>query len=383
MKKTMIGLDLDRENAQISYYNERCTQPETVSLSQQEERYLIPVPADLFKLIEGNVELGQTALANFLKTCISYIKPVPQMEDVCIMVTMKQITQPWADALRLACQMLGIRPEDIFLQTHQESFCCYTLNQKRELWSHRVALFEYEDSRISSYVMKIDYSTRPALVSAEPEEVLDLGRQGNLDAQQWDKKRDGLFLNMIREVFRNDSFSAIYLIGDSFDKTWAVESLQFLCRRRHVFQGRNLYTKGACYGAMQRMGIDKKTNQLLYFSPDMVTVNLSMQMDMRGKTGSYMLISAGVNWFEAEHTCEFIADDTNEIEIFARSMEGGAPERYSIVLKGLEPRKGRTMRLWLQARFTAQNRCRVTVRDLGFGEFYPPSGKVWESTLEV
>lgn len=383
MKKTMIGLDLDREYAQISYYNERCTQPETVSVSDQEDSYLVPVPEDLFSLIEGNVELGLMALANFLKKCISLIRPALQMPEVCIMVTMKQISLPWAEGIRSACQMLGIPAENVFLQTHQESFCCYTLNQKRELWTQRVALFEYEESSISSYIMKIDYSTRPALVSAQAGEVLNLGRQGSLSDSQWNEKRDALFLDLIRDVFCSDSFSAIYLIGDSFDKTWAVESLQFLCHRRHVFQGRNLYTKGACYGAMQRVGIGKKINQLLYFSPDMVTVNLSMPMDVRGKTGSYMLISAGTNWFEAEHTCEFIADGTNEVEIFARSMEGGAPEKYSIVLKGLEPRQGRTLRLWLHARYIAQNRCKVTIRDLGFGEFYPPSGKVWESTLEV
>ncbi len=383
MKTTLIGLDLDRDNAQISYYNERVVEPETVAVSEHPECYLIPVPADMFRLIEAKMELGQTALANFLKKCISFLKPAVQPEDICIMVTMKRMDLLWADAIREACQMIGIGRENVFLQTHQESFCSYTLNQRRDLWAHSVALFEYEEKTISSYIMRIDYSTKPALVTAQPGKVLELGTQGSRSQQQWDQRRDELFRKMIEETLDREQISAVYLIGDSFDKTWAVESLRVLCHRRHVFQGRNLYTKGACYSAMQRMGKKKRLDQFLYQSDDLVTVNLSMQMEVRKKMSSYTLINAGISWFEAEHVCEFIAENTDEVEIYAKSMLGGDTEKYSIVLKGLPKREGRTVRLWLSAKFTSPNRCKITVRDLGFGEFYPPSGMVWESTLEV
>lgn len=383
MGRTMIGLDLDRENAQISYYNDRLMEPETVAVPEHQDRYLIPTPADLFSLIEGNVELGMTALANFIKTCIGYIRPAVAPQDVCIMVTMEEITRVWADALREACQIAGIAEENIFLQTHRESFCCYTLNQRRDLWMHRVALFAYEDGRISSCVMDIDYQTKPALVQARAGQVLELGKQGERDDAQWNEQRDRMFLDMIRETFRGNAFSAVYLIGDGFDKTWAVESIPFLCSRRHVFQGRNLYTKGACYGAMQRMGAGKKLDQYLYCSEDMVETNLSMQMQIRGAASSYMLISAGVNWFEAEHTCEFLISGTNEVVIYAKSMRGGDLESYTISLKGLPERPDRTTRLMMQLKFIARGRCRVTIRDLGFGDFYPSAGAAWESILEV
>lgn len=385
MRRTIIGLDLDRESSQISYYSERSMEPETASIQENQDRYLIPTPSDLFSLIEGNVELGQMTLANFLKACIGYIGTAVKPENVCIMITMKEITLPWAQALRNACQMIGIRDEYVFLQTHRESFCCYTLSQKKDLWMHRVALFEYEDTKISSYIMNIDYRTKPALVSAEPGKSVDLGRQGRKSDEQWNEQRDERFLEMIQEVFQEDTFSAVYLIGDSFDKTWAVESLQYLWsnRRRRVYQGRNLYTKGACYAAMQRMEVGKKLDDFLYWSEDLVESNLSMQMEYRGKMTTHMLINAGVNWFEAEYVCEFILDDTQEVVIYAKSMMGGTPESYSIVLKDLPERPKRTTRLQMHLKFIAQKRCKVTIRDLGFGEFYPPSGKVWESILEV
>lgn len=383
MKKTIIGLDLDREYTQITYYNERMTEPETVSIMQNQDRYLIPTPGDLFSLIEDSVELGLMTLANFLKTCLGFLKPAVDPQEIVIMITMKTMAQPWTDALRGACEMAGIAGENVFLQTHGESFCSYTLHQKKDLWMYRVALFEYEDTRITSYVMSIDPATKPALVRVTPGSVLDLGKRGARSEEEWNETRDARFLELIRETFQGERFSATYLIGDSFDKTWAVESLQFLCQRRHVFQGRNLYTKGACYAAMQRMGAGKNLDNYLYHSEDLVETNLSMRMHVRGRVVNYMLVGAGVNWYEADHTCEFITDGTDEIVIYGKSMHGTEAQSYSITLKGLPQRPGRTTRLQLQAKFIAANRCKVTIRDLGFGEFFAPSGLVWESVLEV
>lgn len=382
MGRTVIGMDLDRSYAQISYYNERSLEPETLSAQENQNRCQIPAPPDLFPLIEGNVELGLTTLANFIKRCIQGIRPAVEPEESCIMVTMREVTAQWAEALKEACQMAGFARENVFLQTHRESFCCYTLHQRKDVWLHKVALFEYEDEKIFSYVMDIDYRTKPALVSAEPGPEAVIRRNGEED-DAWDKLRDQAFLALIQETFQGEPYSAAFLIGDRFDKSWAVESVQMLCRRRHVFQGQNLYTKGACYAAMQRMGIGKKLDHYLYYSEDTVEKNLSMQMEIRGKAGDYQLISAGVNWFEAEHTCEFLISGTNKVVIYAKSIHGGGLESYSIELKGLPKSEDRTRRLMLKLKFIARGRCRATVRDLGFGEFYPSTGSVWESVLEV
>lgn len=383
MKQTIIGLDLDRKYAQITYYNERSQEPETVSVGAQQEHYLIPVPEDLFSLIESSVELGIMTLANFLKNCMAGIKPAVRPENACMMITMREMAAPWPDALRDACEMAGMQRANVFLQTHRESLMYYALNQKRDLWYHKVALFEYEDADILSYIMEIDYRTKPALVTVEKGRVLSLGKQGAMDKKQWDAFRDGKFLEMIEEIFESGTFSCVYLIGDSFDKTWAVESLQYLCFKRHVYQGRNLYTKGACYGAMDRLGAGRKLDNFLYHSEDMVETNLSMEMEIRGRNTSYQLIAAGANWFEAEHICEFIPDDTKEIVIYGRSIMGKDTESFSIVLKDMPERPPRTTRLQMKMKFIAAGKCKVTIRDMGFGEFYPPSGLVWESVLEV
>ena len=49
MRKAIIGLDLEKEYSQISYYSDRTGEPETVSIVQNEDKYLIPTPEGLFR----------------------------------------------------------------------------------------------------------------------------------------------------------------------------------------------------------------------------------------------------------------------------------------------------------------------------------------------
>ena len=174
-------------------------------------------------------------------------------------------------------------------------------NQKKELWYHASALFEYNQSHISSWLMKTDSRTKPALVRVLPGEKVELGYPSGRSSEEWNARRDQKFLELIQKYFSGRSGVVHnFLIGDSFDKTWAVESLQYLCRKRHVFQGRNLYTKGACYAVVcRRLHIGKNLDNYLYASEDMVEYNIGMQMDIRGQNTDYMLISAGINWYEA------------------------------------------------------------------------------------
>ncbi|MGYP000098079688 len=51
-----------------------------------------------------------------------------------------------------------------------------------------------------------------------------------------------------------------------------------------------------------------------------------------------------------------------------------------MALPGLPERPERTTRLGVNLQYTSQDECRVTVKDLGFGEMFPSSGKEWTET---
>ncbi len=383
MSRTIIGLDLAQGYSQISYYNERNGEVESVSMHKNKENYLIPTPKELFETSQDAMDLGIVMLSNFIKACISFIKPVPEPSGICMMITMREIQRPWIGNLKKACEMIGIPADQVLMQSYKESFQCYVLNQKKDVWNQSVALFEYDYDRINAQILKIDRSMKPALVTIEDRHSQKLGFKEGLTDQQWNEKRDQLFLEQIKTVFQNEKISSCFLIGENFDKEWAIDSLQLLCKRRHVFLGQNLYAKGACYGMCKRLGAGKALNDFLYRSEDLVEVNLSMQLQIHGKESRYILINAGRNWFDSRHTFEIILGTENKLSFIVKSMMGGDPDVYSITLTGLPERPERTTRIRIEAEYQDAKHCKITVRDMGFGELFPSSNLVWTSVLNV
>lgn len=385
INEVIVGFDLGRNFSLITFYNHKISDPITISTEEGQEKYLIPTPRDIFPLVEGKKELGDVLLSNFFKECFEMLGAEVLADHISIMVTMEKMEEPWVSAIPSSLAMLDIPRSNVFLQDYRESFFYFTLNQKKELWNYKVALFEYEDSKITAFELDIDYKTRPALVRVTKMAQLVLDkkvRRGKKDSD-WDLERDRLFLGLIQKIFANKIFSSTYLIGDNFDKTWAVRSLQYLCNnRRHVFQGRNLYTKGACYGAMQRKGL-ADIGDYLYVGEDMVEVNVGMQMQIRGKESYYLCLNAGMDWYEAYHTYELILDDTDELILYFKPIDTSPARTHSIFLEGLPARPNKTTRLEVNISFLSVHKCRVFIRDLGFGGLFPAYGKSWEEIIDV
>ena len=157
--------------------------------------------------------------------------------------------------------------------------------------------------------------------------------------------------------------------------------MPLLCRhQRHVFYGNNLFAKGACYGAKEKVE-ERNLKGYLYAGSDLVRMNVGMEMLVYRSPAYHSLISAGVNWYEAEGGCELLLDDTRELTFVVSNMENTKKERYSMALPGLPERPAKATRLRLHLEFESASQCNIEVEDLGFGELYPSSGLVWHETM--
>ena len=105
-------------------------------------------------------------------------------------------------------------------------------------------------------------------------------------------------------------------------------------------------------------------------------------MEIRGQEGYYPLVNAGINWYMARHTCEFLLGDEKEVVIYSRTVRGEEME-HTLALSQLPDRPRRATRLRLAISFTAPDRCRGRAEDLGLGELYPSSGKIWEANISL
>ena len=72
-----------------------------------------------------------------------------------------------------------------------------------------------------------------------------------------------------------------------------------------------------------------------------------------------------------------------EIEFQIDDLMTGKSRIVTLPLEGIPDRTGYTIRLLMELVFEKQDECRVSVRDVGFGEFYPPSGFETEIKIQL
>lgn len=376
-----IGFDLGRESSVFTFYHQNNTEPMTVSSVPGEEKYQIPTPRDLFPLIEQEAELGVALLSNFFKMCFEKLSAVGPMGGISVMVTMETMKPVWVKAIRQALEMLDVPMDRIYLQDYLESFYYYALSQKKDLWRYKVALFEYKQDFITGYELSINANTKPAMVTIKNRGriCLDEKTRGSRKPEHWKRMKDVRFLEQAKKQIGTDAYSTVYLVGEEFDQSWEHESIKYLCSRRKVYQGQNLYSKGACYGAMHLSGM-VSIGSFLYAGPDMIEHNISMKMFRCGVESRVDMINAGINYYMAYYTCEFILDDTEELVFTSRSIHGDTAD-HTVKLTDIPKRPNRATRIRMEMTFAAKDRCRVRLEDLGLGELYKSSGKKWEAVI--
>lgn len=371
----LLGMDLNEGGVQLTYYTRAMSEPVTVHPEPEQSGYRIQWPED---------ERSGEGLGRFFTRCFALVPGADNREALQLMLTMRRLEKDRGDELIRALTELGLQRKHIFLQDYKSSFYFFTVNQKKELWNYDVALFEYVDDALVGSILHMDKTTRPATVTVaeaarQPmgEEIRD-GREG----QEWQKEQDRLFFELLKRTFERRNVSTAYLVGEYFEQGWADRSFQYLCTRRHAFQGENLFSRGACYAAMERAGMISLSG-LLFMGEDMICSNLGMELRIRGKLSFYPMISAGINWYDAYHTCEMVLDEGNTLTIQSLPMTGGDPVFHVIRLTGLPERPRRATRLRLTLYFTGAETCCAEVEDLGFGGLFRSSKKRWESVIHL
>ncbi|MCD7717064.1 MAG: DUF5716 family protein [Lachnospiraceae bacterium] len=391
----ILGIDLNAEYAQVTYWHQSVREPETLGVRdgtqqlppgmEQTEEY--PAVDRVFEKIEkgepiesnGIVYETGEILAAYLRLCIADLKLLTDNTVLHVMVTVRQLDESLNQVIVDALQRLGVDRKRIYVQDYLSSFYYHTVNQKKELWMQDVALLTWESEEVVGYVLHIDRSTKPAIASVDPvarQPMTEEVRAGRSE-EDWNKEKDRLFFELLKKVFERRTVSVSYLMGDYFNKSWAKRSIQFLCTGRRAWQGMNLYSKGACYAAMERAGLIPP-REILYGGMDMVDRNIGMEMRIRGKDSWYPLVNAGVNWYEVHHVCEFILHGEREIRLFSRPMDpNGLSVEHTMRLPGLPRRPDRATRLRLTVYFSSPSHCHIDVEDLGFGGLYKSSGMSW------
>ena len=290
------------------------------------------------------------------------------------------------DVLGKVAAGLQLKAGHIAFQNYSESFYAYTLHQEKEIWKNDVVIFEYHHF-LKMLCLECNRRTRPQVVFIERRDFPGVERrvwkEEEAGRQLQMEELDALFLHLAGEALSGRMVSTVFLLGDGFKESWMKESLKFLCRNRRVFQGNNLYSKGACYGMRERINPGREWQEYVYLGDEKLKSNIGLRALRQGEDSYFAVLDAGTNWYEAFSEFEIILEEGNTVEFVITPLTGGNVTNRSVSLDGLPERPGRTTRLNVQVEMASVNQAVVTVSDLGFGELFKSSGKAWTRTITV
>lgn len=298
----------------------------------------------------------------------------PEKQISAIMITCRRLTRNLVEHIRQAYEILGLPRSKGYIQENDESFYYYTVSQKPELWNRSVGCFLVEEEEVSFLRLTISNRTKPATARVD--------RTGKYPLSVRPEFRGKEFLDICREIIGPEIYTCMFLTGRGFSTEWSGEALKELGKRQcKLFGGNNIFASGACYGAREKVD-EKSARNMLFLGNDLVRSNISMELMANGSRTSYVLINAGIHWYEAEKECELLLDGARELEFTVTAMENGKVSRYTMPLTDLPERPRRTTRILLRLTYESPTILQIRAEDLGFGEMFPASGLIWNETLE-
>ena len=312
-------------------------------------------------------------LAGFMKKTIhlsSVISPLDQAERVVI--ALADLSSPLVEAVEEAASFLKEEGLAYRIIGYPECFFYYAMNQDPELTKNKVALFDYDGSVVRGLLLYTRVDTRPHLCMVERRDF------------DMPMKDDMCFLEVARSLLDSEIVSAVYLSGEGFEGGWLKSSVSYLCeRRRRVFQGRNLYTKGACYAGIDDRDGNPTLKDCVFFDDDKLVSNVGIYVSSNGQETYVPMFCAGINWYEAKGAGEFYLDSDREIRIRLESYFTREVRFSAIRCDTFPKRPSGCTRVRLEVKMKDSSCLLCRVYDLGFGDIYHTSQEMVETEIFI
>ena len=99
--------------------------------------------------------------------------------------------------------------------------------------------------------------------------------------------------------------------------------------------------------------------------------SVSMKVLSKGQESQLFLAKAGDVWYEAGADVEMILDHQDYLEFMITPLDSKKKKLMRMVLEGFPKRDDKTLKVLVQVGFLDERTMAVTVKDQGFGEFFP------------
>ena len=426
--KAVVGFDLGNDYAQISYCRADQSMPDTMSLVMGEEQYNIPtvlcrrrgndtadmwsvgkealkdasekagvLVEDLVLLAKNNVSVklededfaADALLAVFIRKTLAILSIYVKSEDIeAIAFTMRDKKAQLIEAVEKAVETACLKNNRLYFIIHEDFIFQYMIHQPQEMWIHDVLLYDYRSDGIKSYLLQMNRKTNPVACFIEtsmfPEmKPADLTQKTEAAKSAFYRQLDAELLEIAKEQCGVNNITSVFLLGDYFSREWCKEALRYLCRERRVFQGNNLFSKGACYGAREKVYASTLSASYVYLSDEKLRANIGITCD-RGQEEIYFpILDAGTNWYDAKREFDVMLTKNNTFILNIAPVDGSKTRLAKISLEGLKVRGNKTNRVGLRFFMEDPQAVQIEITDKGFGEFFPSTGRIWKECLPL
>lgn len=428
--KIAIGIELRNDFSQISYCMLNQSVPDTYSMVAGREEYNVPtvlckvkdkqeyhsdkwlfgreaidvannregyLVEDLILLAKNqtSIEVDEKEypidllLSLFIKKCLLAIVPSGKLEDIIsIAFTLKDLDDKVMQVLKTAVSQIPRCDVKVTFMSHQDCFYQYLIHQPREMWLHDVVLYDYREEGIISYYFHTNNQVTPCVCFMEKDffpqmRMNEISSYSNEQRDAYLVQLDETFMEINHKMCDEKQISAVFLLGDLFANEWCKQSIKFLCKQGRVFQGTNLFSKGACYGARELVLPSTLIDEFCFLSEEKLKCNIGILCHEMGKDTTKTLLKAGMNWYEARADLDVILVKDNHISLVISPLDGENVRIAEITLEGFAARGNRTNRMGIHLEMTDTSTVLVEIKDKGFGDFFPSTGQVWRESFSV
>ena len=409
-EKIIVGYDLANSCCQISYcYVKENTEVETISSVAGEENYDIPMllckrrgvnqwlygkeaqrymqqyPEDGILvdnlldmalcgeevLIDGQSYHPVALLTLFVKRSLGMLSGVAGSGKIAaIMMTSQKLDGNMVQIINQVIKNLSLKNTEVYFQNYTESFYYYMIYQPEELWAYQTLLLDYRGEQLCCYKMECNKRTTPIVAHIHEESC------------EFDGEDESL-LEIARGLCQNTLISSVYLIGEKFSGEWMKETLKYLCRGRRVFQGNNLYSKGAVFSLLEKIQGSEIGKNYVFLGNDKLKANIGMRVLNHDAENYYALLDAGNNWYETGYSLEFYMKKENDIELIVTHLTSEETRVIRMKLDELSLEKNEITKVAMKLYMISENMLCVEVRDLGFGEIRKSLDKSWREEFMI
>lgn len=415
-KPIVVGFDLSPDTTQIAVSRDG-EEPESVSVSSASGQYLIPTVLcvrndsgdwlfgedavrcknrnagvyinDLLGKAERdeNVYIREVEytpfnlLERFFRKIMAVLRQKYALDNVeKVVISMRNPSDKVMKLVAEAMETTGIRRDAIRVRSHLESFMFYSVCQKKELWVNDVGLFDFTEKGLVYTQLSTAKKIAPITVTAQISDLSDMMDANMLDTMP-DNQLAYCFRTITDKILYRQIISTVYVTGKGFEGNWSDEVLKSLCNGRRVFKGMNLYAKGAAYFGMRENS--DEVRDFLFLTGDMIRSTIAIRMFKDNQIADYPMVRAGTRWSDVNAKTVGILDDTEEVFFTIYHTVKKDSQHVVMSLKNMHSRENKTTRVSIGIRCLDRETAVITVKDLGFGQFYPNTYRVWEKIVSI